>query len=762
MFSTTFPPAVFAAARVLGTLVLLALTTGPAQAAQDRHADPDRLTVGAVRASGPIVLDGRLDEPAWQAAPVARGFRQIEPTQGAPASLDTEVRLLFDDRYLYVGALMRDTVGWRGVRVPDLRRDFDYFQSDLFGIAIDPFGDARSNVGFMVNPYGALHDLRVFDGSFFDRDWRGVWEARTEVTDSGWTAELRIPWTTLRYPAPRSRSLTAVEGADGSALPSAMPWRVNFVRWTRRLGEETGWSPWPRQHNINFMRYAGDLHGVEPPPPARNLSIQPYSTARAGRIGADASIVDDAGVQIGGDAKWAITPSTVLDLTINTDFAEADVDRQVVNLSRFSVFFPERRPFFLENAGLFQIGWGSIYEPFFSRRIGLDATGLPLPIVGGARLVRQAPGWSGGAIAIRQDGERGLPGSTMAVARLQQSVGGANRIGALVTGRYDDDGADAVRMRNAMVALDGFLRPSSSLSVRAVASGSVDRGDAEREGWSGWVHLANNATWGYAGWVQGVISRDYDAALGFLPRRDLITTSPAVALDLRPHWLPRGVRSLRPGFTGYWYHAASTRDFQEGFLTVRPVNLQFDGAEELTLWARRNWQVLETPFRPIPGLAVEPGRYGYTDVGVTWQPDLSRAYWAHITLSAGEFFDGRTERIVYRASPLPGPHLGVTFDYTGQRFRGVGEADASLTSHLLGAELRVALNPRLQLVSFYQRNTAFATDTWSSRLAWEFRPLSFVYLVFNDGQQFGSPLLGVPAGPRQQQLILKASWLGQL
>jgi hypothetical protein len=747
----------------VGSLVLVAIAATPVNALEVRSLEPDRPTVHAVRASGSIVLDGRLDEPAWLAAPVATGFRQVEPQQGTPATFDTEVRLLFDDRYLYVGAFMRDTVGWKGVRVPDLRRDFDYFQNDLFGIALDPFGDARSNVGFMVNPYGALRDLRVFEGTFFDRDWRGVWEARTEVTDSGWTAELRIPWTTLRYPAGHEASrVAAADGMSTATLQAGPPWRVNFVRWTRRLGEETGWSPWPRQHNINFMRYAGTLTGVEPPPPARNLRIQPYTTARANRTGPEVSIFDDPGVQLGGDAKWAITPSTVLDLTVNTDFAEADVDRQVVNLSRFSVFFPERRPFFLENAGLFQIGWGSIYEPFFSRRIGLDATGLPLPIAGGARLVRQAPGWSAGGIAVRQGAERGVPGSTMAVARMQQNLGGANRIGALVTGRYDDEGGDGVRVRNTMLALDGFFRPSPSFSIRTLASGSVDRGEAEGEGWSGWVHLANNARWGYAGWVQGVISRDYDAALGFLPRRDLITTSPALALDLRPDWLPTRVRSLRPGFTGYWYHAASTREFQEGFLTLRPINLQFDRAEELTLWARHNWQVLERPFRPIPGLSVEPGRYEFTEYAVTWRPDLSRAYWAFVTVSTGGFFDGRRDQVIYRASPLPGPHLGVTFDYTGQRFRSVGVADDAVVSHLLGAEVRFALNPRLQLFSFYQRNTSFGTDTWNTRLAWEFRPLSFLYLVFNDGQQFGSPALGVPAGPRQQQLILKASWLGQL
>jgi hypothetical protein len=787
--------------RVLGALALLALAFPAAAASQTLPADPDRPTVRAVRVAGPIVLDGRLDEPAWRAAPVATGFRQVEPREGVAARFETEVRLLFDDRFLYVGAYMRDTVGMEGVRVPDLRRNWDYFQSDLFGISIDGIGDGRTAVAFQVNPRGALRDLRVFDGRFPDREWEGVWEARTEVTDTGWTAEVRIPWATLRYQrqlhgrghpgsaavaggdrpevgggaeregvahgigqAPDSLRLGGRAGLDRHADvgAGAVAWRVNFVRRVRRHDELSGWAPWPREDNPYTMGFAGWLIGLEPPPPARNLRVQPFATARAAREGAEGSLLGDAGVQVGGDAKWAITPSTVLDLTVNTDFAEADVDRSVVNLTRFSVFFPERRPFFQENAGLFQIGWGSIFEPFFSRRIGLDATGQPLPILGGARLVRQAPGWSGGAMAIREEGERELPGSTVAVGRFQRNVGAQNRIGALVTGRYDDVGGAAPRVMNTMLALDGLFRPTRTFTVRSLVSGSLDGGDVDRQGWSAYAQAANTSSWGYVGWVQGIISEEYNPALGFLPRRDLITTSPAIALDLRPTWLPRGVRSLRPGFTGYWYHAASTRDFQEGFLTVRPLNLQFDGAEELTLWVRRNWQVLDRPFRPIPGLALEPGRYAYDDVGVTWRPDLSRAYWAQVTVSAGEFFDGRTQQLVYRASPLPGPRVGLTFDYTGQRFQDVGTAEASVTSHLLGAELRMALNPRLQLVSFYQRNTSFATDTWNTRLSWEFQPLSFVHLVFNDGQQFGNPTFGVPTGPRRQQLILKASWLGQL
>jgi len=425
----------------------------------------------AVRATHPPAVDGRLEDSAWAAAPVARGFRQADPHQGRGAEQDTEVRIVFDDEFLYVGAFARDSAGAAGMRVPDLRREWDYGQNDLFGIVLDAFGGAGNSMAFQVNPLGAQRDLQVFDGSVMDLEWDGPWQGRTAVSDSGWTAELAIPWSTLRYPA---------RGAD---------WRINFVRRVRRTNELSGWSPWPRTFTPYDMRYAGRLEGVDAPSPPRNLRVQPYATARTG----SARLGDDRDAQVGADLKWAPVPNAVVDLTLNPDFGQAEVDRQVVNLSRFSVFFPERRQFFLENASLFRIGFGSLGEPFFSRRAGLDAQGRPVPIPAGARVTARIGRASAGGMLVRQDAAHGAPGATLGVVRGLRTLGTDNRVGFMVVARGDDGTDTAAAALNVVGAVDAYVRPTRASYVRALASASGTRGEGG-EGSSAFVHVADDPT----------------------------------------------------------------------------------------------------------------------------------------------------------------------------------------------------------------------------------------------------------------------------
>ncbi len=707
---------------------------------------PDRASTvpeaRAVEAAAGIRLDGVLDEAAWHSAPAIRSYRQIEPVQGGEPFLETEARILYDDTYLYVGIEVRDPGGGSGIRVPDIRRNFDYFDNDLVGISLDGFGDGRTAMAFQVNALGALRDLRVTEGHLFDREWQGVWDARTRIHDDGWSAEIRIPWSTLRYD------------------PRAESWGMILVRRTRRLNEEVGWPEWPRQNNAYTMRYAGRLVGLRPPPPSTNVQLQPYLTARTeGDPTRGATPEPGGSLAAGGDLKWAVTPNTVLDLTVNTDFAEADVDREVLDLTRFSVLFPEQRPFFLENGALFRAGGDRWLEPFFTRRIGLDRSGRSIPLDGGFRLTHQSSSRSAGAMVLRQREGELSPTTHFAVGRLQQNLGGEHRVGVLGVSRIEEGGET-----NHVGAVDFFYRPLTTTFLRGMASGSNTTGVEGGNGWSVFAHLSNNFRWGYLGWIQTAISPEYRASTGYVPRVDLVTTSPAVVLDLRPDWLPHGVRSWRPGFTTAVYHRVSDRAFEEGWTQFRPLNFLFHDGSELNLWTRVDVQRLEREFRPLPGLAIAPGEYAFWTVGLTRQPDLSRAYWTYLTVSAGGFYDGRTERIVYRASPVRTARLGFTVDYTGSRFREVGNDPAQgLTTHLVGLHLRASLNPRTQLTTFYQRNTSSGRSGLNARLSWEFAPLSFVHVVLNERWPLDLDVVpgSAPAGARDRQLLIKASWLWQ-
>jgi hypothetical protein len=472
-----------------------------AQPAFPPSATPPELA--AARAVSALVVDGVLDEGDWMAAPVAANFVQAEPMQGQPASEPTEVRVLYDDRFLFVGAICADSRGSADLRVRDLRRDFDDTTDDFFGVAIDGVGDGRSATVFRVNPRGALRDQQSIDGGLVDVDFDAVWTARTSRTSQGWIAEIAIPWSTLRY-------------------ETGGTWNINFQRVHRAKNESSGWSPWPRVVLPFRMDYAGRLTGLSPPPPGRNLRLLPYALTSATRS-RDVSAPSGTSGDVGVDLKWAVTTSSILDLTVNPDFGQTDVDRQVVNLTRFSVFFPERRQFFLENRGVFFTGNGSRLEPFFSRRIGLDADGEPIPIHAGARLTTRSAGHAAGVLAVSQGDDRLR--SQFGVVRYERNLGGQNRLGGLVTARHDSDGRT-----NLVGGVDGFWRPTTTSFVRGTITQSLTSGPSG-EGLGGYIWAANDANWGYVGYISELVTSGYDARTGFVVRRDYVRISPAATLD---------------------------------------------------------------------------------------------------------------------------------------------------------------------------------------------------------------------------------------
>ncbi|MBL8137598.1 MAG: carbohydrate binding family 9 domain-containing protein [Acidobacteria bacterium] len=694
------------------------------------------LELRAIRADAPPAIDGRLDEPVWTRAPLASAFVQAEPRQGDPATEATEVRVVFDADFLYVGVVCHDSTGDTELRVRDLRRDFDDTTDDFFGIAIDGVQDGRSAVVFRVNPRGALRDQQTVDGGLADVDFDAVWTARTSRDARGWSAELAIPWATLRY-------------REGHGT-----WNVNFHRMHRRKNESSGWSPWPRVMQPFRMDYAGHLTGLEPPPPGRNLRLQPYVVGEATRADTAGGRIERDTAEVGTDLKWAITPNTVLDLTVNPDFGQTDVDRQVVNLTRFSVFFPERRQFFLENRGVFFSGNGGRFEPFFSRRIGLDGAGEPLPIRAGARVTMRSAGHAFGALAASQGGAG--TESEFGVVRYVKNFAGQNRLGGIVAVR-NDRGGDS----NVVAGVDGFWRMSSTAFIRGTVTQSATSGEGG-EGVGGYVWIANDTNRGYFGYISELVTRGYDARSGFVVRNDYIRISPAVTLDWRPSWRPRFVRRIQPGFTLEHFIDPKGGAVQEGFLSLRPFTLQFENGGTLQYSALPNWQRLRTPFRPVPGVAVPPGSYDYLRHAITLQTDPSTRVAFRFEGQVGGYFDGTLETWRGVLQATPDPRVAVSADYTINRLDGVGGLRSALTTHLLGLETRLATTPRLQLVSFVQWNTVARQFTANARLAWEYRPLSFFTIVYNDRSPVDGRGVMTPAPFTSRQLLVKLTWLRQL
>ncbi|MEM1324424.1 MAG: DUF5916 domain-containing protein [Bacteroidota bacterium] len=699
--------------------------------------------IQAIKTVEPIEIDGKINEASWLTAEPITTFIQKDPTQGNATSMPTEARILFDGEYLYVGAICK-TNGKADIRTQNMQRDFNYFQNDLFGIAIDGFMDKRNAMSFQTNPHGTQREILVMDDEIFNREWSGLWKVRTEISDSNWVAEMAIPWKTLRYP------------------PGTDKMGIILTRNIRSNNEYTSFPAVPRAFNVYRMPYEAILTGIEPPPPSANVQVIPYVLVDSNRSSVDGDVTEEnTSPKVGGEVKWVTGPSSVLDFTFNTDFAQADVDRQVVNLTRFSVLFPERRQFFLEGNEIYRMAAWDELQPFFSRRIGLDDNGNPIPIDAGIRFTNRSDKQNVGLLAIRQRGDENTPASNFAVARYSANLASQGRIGGMATFRHDEANASGQTTTNMTATVDGFFRPTQQINSFWMVSGSKTTGVLEDEGLSGatWTYYSNN--WIYLGLVEAFITENYNPRVGFISANNYLLTSPALSFQLRPKWLPKFIREYNPGISSYLYNYLDDLSFREGFVSYRPFSIELQNGSEFAYNIRTNWQSLRTTFSPV-GIDILPGEYQFTSHRFSYFGDFSKKFALSGAYRFGGYFDGKLNSISSALRFAPMPHIQLTADYEYNQLSDLGEASKTVETHLIGTELRLALNPRVQLVSFLQYNTATDQTTLNSRFVWEYQPLSYIYLVYNDNrQELFNDETGRMTQLQDQQGIFKVTYLRQ-
>jgi hypothetical protein len=311
-----------------------------------------------------------------------------------------------------------------------------------------------------------------------------------------------------------------------------------------------------------------------------------------------------------------------------------------------------------------------------------------------------------------------------------------------------------------VAGVDGFWRPSTTSFVRGTFTRSTTTG-SRGEGWGGFVWAANEANWGYVGYISELVTAGYDARTGFIVRNDYVRISPAATFDWRPAWRPRLVRRIQPGFTFEHYVDPNDGTTQEGFVSIRPFTVQFENGGQLQYVLQPNWQRPRSAFRPVPGVEIGPGRYDYLRHSFTAQSDPSATLAVRLEGAFGGYFDGtlQTWRGVLQATP--DPRIAVSADYTLNRLSSVGTAASVVSTHLFGLESRLAASPRLQLVSFAQWNTVARQLTVNARLSWEYQPLSFFTVVYNDRSPISGLAAVLPASG-SRQLLAKVTWLLQL
>jgi hypothetical protein len=708
--------------------------------------DSIKREIRAIYASSKITVDGRLTEADWQKAMPASHFTQIDPYQGSAAYFKTSVSILYNESSLYFGFIAYDTVGRNHYRVPDLKRDFPFSKHDLVGVTVDGFNDQRNSMTFFTNPYGAQRDYQAYDDTYFDVDWNGLWKVRTLRTDSAWIAEIEIPWKTLRYK----------ENGDSSFYMG-----INFRRTQRTSNEKSTWSPYPRSVGFDRVAYAGVVTGLRPPASSSNIQINPFSLLHYNQSykGGDGKKPTP---KIGGDVKWAITPNLVIDATVNTDFAQADADNLVNNLSRFSIFFPEKRQFFLENASLFGVGLSPgdndanlLLQPFFSRRIGLDSANSPLPVDGGVRAVYRSLKRSIGLIAVRQRGTEQSPLQHFFVGRYTENLGKKNRLGFIVSGKTTAAHFEKQNHAHATAGVDGFFRLTNTqtLNIMLLTSTNFPK---KNGGFGGYAQYAykNNAV--SAWWTEALIDKHFDPQTGFVSRQDVIATLPGFQLNIRKKWIPykKIVRDFAPGLNTEWYHQASSGKLSEQVTTLTPFYFNFIKGGYIKFSTLFNHQHLTSAFRPL-GILIDQGKYNYSRFQVAAESNAANKIYGTLTFEWGGYFNGRLRTTRASIAYTPAPYVSLTMNANNHQVTRVGRENRTKNINLVSVETRLALNPRMQLTSLYQRNSINKESAYNIRYSWEYQPMSYVHLVFNK-QDFTTTVRESEANA-----ILKLSYLKQ-
>ncbi|MEY4382796.1 MAG: hypothetical protein RI995_338 [Bacteroidota bacterium] len=706
----------------------------------------DKKQVTSYSIKSHLKVDGHLDEPEWNLAkPIYLDF-QVEPFQGKLASFKTSIRLLSNQHFLYVAAINYDTIGKNKFRAPNLKRDYAYSENDLLGIAIDAFNDHRNAIVFQSNAYGVQRDLLSFDDMYYDVDWDGLYRVRTHQSDTAWVAEFAIPWQTLRYPNVKSRE--------------AQDWGINFFRVRRTSNELSVWSPHPRAFSTLRMEYAGQLKGILPPAPSiTNIRFVPYVLfSDIDKQGSEVGFEKRNQLKVGGEIKWAINNNNILDVTFHTDFAQADVDRQVNNISRFSVFFPERRQFFLENASLFSSGLaptdevlgGSMYiKPFFSRTIGLDKDVNPVPIVAGARYVYRSDRNNVGAILMQQGAGDGFDYTNFGVGRLSHNFGKQNRLGFIATTKQNPTFNDNT------FAVDGFVRFSEKMYYSGMISNSSN-GKDHLQGWAQFNQLMYRTNQIAAYWTQTYVDQYFQPSMGFVSRSNVLSNSQGINYNIRKSWYPKWLRSLEPGIYTELYHSLTSKNLIERTILFTPGWTTLQNGGVIGMYGLFNYQRLESDFAPL-NIKIALGEYHFFRKGFYFSTDQSKKYSTFITADFGDFFNGKQNIYSIKTNVAPIPHVNVGFTLNRNEIRDLGVAKESKDVNLWMIESRLAINPRIQLIGFYQQNSLNDLHVVNLRFSWEYQPLSYVYLVFNQMEHIGDDL----TLQKQKAFLAKVSFLKQ-
>ncbi|MCC5928827.1 MAG: carbohydrate binding family 9 domain-containing protein [Cyclobacteriaceae bacterium] len=670
-----------------------------------------RYTYYIQKARGEIIVDGVLDEADWFSAQIAGNFHQVLPMDTSRAWARTEVRLTYDDRAIYMMAVCFDSLPG-GMVVESMRRDFMFGRNDNFLVFIDPFEDQNNGFSFGANAAGAQWDGFMFDGGFMDLGWDNKWESAVKYYEGFWIFECAIPYKSIRY------------------KKGLKEWGINFSRLDLKLNEKSAWAPVPRQFPTASLAYTGRLIWDAPPPdPGTNISIIPYIAGSS--IGPKGS-PEGSGNQFdfGADVKVSITPSLNLDLTVNPDFSQVEVDRQITNLSRFELFFPERRQFFLENSDLFASFGTREIRPFFSRRVGLNS-----PIHYGARLSgRVDRNWRVGLMNV-QTGQDPLTGpQNYSVAAVQRRVFSRSNIAAMVVNRnatdFRPDADSSFSAYNRNVALEYNLLSSDNIWTGKIMFHKTFSPGVQSQDFTQAAHIQYNNRKLQMQWRHEYVGKNYNAEVGYVPRTGYFSVGPTIGYRFFPK-----IKSIVSHGPMLVTNTIFSPDMQltdsESYINY---SIEFLDRSEAGIWVSNDYIMLLDPFDPTntDGEKLERGSdYRWNAFGVYFRSTQVNNFIYNLETRHGGYFGGWRDNVSGGAGYRFQPYGSISCDFSYNDIQ-MPEPFKSTEFWLVSPRLDITFTNTIFLTTFMQYNAQVDNINLNARFQWRFKPASDFFLVYTE------------------------------
>ena len=650
-------------------------------------------------------IDGLIDDE-WMSIEPASGFIQQLPDEGQPASERTEVRIGYTSKALYIGVICFDS-NPGAIVSNQSRRDGLLLETDSIEILLDTYNDDQNGYIFATTPAGIEYDGQVIHGgqarqtggppraggtgqggaqrggaSVFNLNWDSVWKVRSQITERGWEAEFEIPFRSLRY----------ATGGD-------RVWGINFKRSIRRKNEQGFWAPVTRGFEFHRVSLAGELEGIEVDF-KRNLQIIPFFIGGLKQSFAEVPFGNRAARDVGLDLKYTLTSSLTLDLTANTDFAQVEVDEEQVNLTRFDLFFPEKRPFFLENAGFFEVGSPRQVELFFSRRIGIDPSGVQVPLIGGARLTGKQGKFNLGFMNMQTDSVNGVtPANNFTVARLAREFGSRSSVGVIAINKSATGVPDGADIYNRTFGVDANVGFGEHLTVFNYAA------KTETPGLTGRDHAAGTSVT-YASdflrWDVGYteVGEDFNPEVGFVPRVGYRRPSYGVFVSPRPK-NSRLIRRFWPHHSWRGFYTFDGR-MESGF-RHNDMRVFFQNGASVGLAFNQNFEQLFDSFEIHPEAILPVGIYNFDNWVFTLISDESARLFGGGTYSKGDFFSGTIQAVNVRSGFRTGAKFLASLRYVRN---DVTLPEGEFTSHLGILQLNYSFSPKSFIQCLIQVNSA--------------------------------------------------------